>query len=1062
MSSLKPIFTVNPGTNFTAINGFPDLNTLPTWSIEINFTVAVTKSWSGLLGNMRNTKLTNFNNANTKPNGPYITDKDRGWGLWIGGIVNDSKTIHWSGASDSSDLLNLEKIQPDISYKLVITKSNNTTLLFTLTNTKTNVVTTQTITFIPIVTVGDTWVGNWEYHKTEVFNGSVASIVVSGSGPVADRCDWRSNTTCIFRDYNGNNESGCVAPDPVFNYLGLNSYDTTGLGNWLTTLYNRDGGNATVKAALKSEKYNVYDYYNRCKDYAGYEFLKALNFSNPLLYCNETLKPNTECMIMEGSFFTNKGLVDNISITNTGDKVYIKFDSPFTKMVTAKGEARYYEGPVSNYKPCNWTTYSPQTTAGAYVIRKATGTECPTYCNETLKPNTECMIMEGSAMGSKGLVDNISVTNTGEKVYIKFDSPYTKMVTANGEAKYYEGPISNYKPCNWSTYTLQTLKGAYVIRVGTGSECPAIIAPAVVPAVVTTLPAVVSLPVSSYSLSSVGMWAGEVANEYTCVNEPTRNSTGSNGDYNRYCIFNNENDAKKYCDSDLTCKGYIANSANNMFTVTKKPVTNTSANGSFFIKNTVSTPSATRTWNVQWRASGDKSFILFLGPIFNSQSKQAFHFNIRTNTTIINTYDGSTWYSPHVEINTLHQAARPIDLKVTFNTTNGFTLEYKNQIIATIPNRFNILNANDLNIQVTDSIGIIVTESTPAPAPAPAMTFNKLDKTNCVYARISTPGQSGSNFKYLGDFDTFEQCAVSPNIDINVKAITHHGINSGGFSRQCYSINDNNTQISNQSDTTCGILRTSAPVPAPAPAPISLNNIDIGGVTMRPAPAPAPTVVLTLGGTISTFGEGSERRNTFITDLATTLGIKKSQIVIKSMKEGSVILEIEFLQDANSSVSPAQAIAQLKDASVSGKLKTLGVETLNIGATGPVSGPVASPFVQSTVSQLTTPVAGTNTYASDYLNLVGNLKLRGSSMVDGNLIVNNNGTQVAGISNTGDLMLKGGIVFGDSASNAWRLSADGNNFLIQKSGEQGLSVTSKGVVTPSPTLNINAWTFPKF
>jgi hypothetical protein len=97
----------------------------------------------------------------------------------------------------------------------------------------------------------------------------------------------------------------------------------------------------------------------------------------------------------------------------------------------------------------------------------------PTYCNETLKPNTECMIMEGPAMGVKGLVDNISVTNTGEKVYIKFDSPYTKMVTASGEAKYYQGPISDYKPCNWSTYTPQTQQGAYVIRVGSGSECSA-------------------------------------------------------------------------------------------------------------------------------------------------------------------------------------------------------------------------------------------------------------------------------------------------------------------------------------------------------------------------------------------------------------------------------------------------------------------------------------------------------------------------------------------------------------------------------------------------------------
>lgn len=161
--SLTPIFNLNPGTNFSAINGFPDLNTLPTWSIEINFTLnkaIYLKRWSALLGNMHNTKLINFNNSNTKPNGPYITHKGRGWGLWIGGVQGDGTTIHWPGASDSDDISNLEKIKIGIPYKLVITKSNNTTLLFTLTNTKTNVVTTQTITFIPMVTVGDTWVGN--------------------------------------------------------------------------------------------------------------------------------------------------------------------------------------------------------------------------------------------------------------------------------------------------------------------------------------------------------------------------------------------------------------------------------------------------------------------------------------------------------------------------------------------------------------------------------------------------------------------------------------------------------------------------------------------------------------------------------------------------------------------------------------------------------------------------------------------------------------------------------------------------------------------------------------
>ena len=84
-------------------------------------------------------------------------------------------------------------------------------------------------------------------------------------------------------------------------------------------------------------------------------------------------------------------------------------------------------------------------------------------------------------------------------------------------------------------------------------------------------------------------------------------------------------------------------------------------------------------------------------------------------------------------------------------------------------------------------------------------------------------------------------------------------------------------------------------------------------------------------------------------------------------------------------------------------------------------------------------------------------------MVDGNLIINNNnGNQVAGISNNGDLMLRGGIVFGDNPNNAWRLSADGNNFLVQKSGEQGISINSKGVVSTAPTLNTNSWSFPKF
>ena len=89
---------------------------------------------------------------------------------------------------------------------------------------------------------------------------------------------------------------------------------------------------------------------------------------------------------------------------------------------------------------------------------------------------------------------------------------------------------------------------------------------------------------ASASFSTVeesGMWSGEGPNEYTCKNEPTRNATGNNGDYDNYCIFDKESDAQTYCSSDSRCKGYISNQAQDMFTITANPVSNPPANGGF-------------------------------------------------------------------------------------------------------------------------------------------------------------------------------------------------------------------------------------------------------------------------------------------------------------------------------------------------------------------------------------------------------------------------------------------------------------------------------------------------
>ena len=92
-------------------------------------------------------------------------------------------------------------------------------------------------------------------------------------------------------------------------------------------------------------------------------------------------------------------------------------------------------------------------------------------------------------------------------------------------------------------------------------------------------------------------------------------------------------------------------------------------------------------------------------------------------------------------------------------------------------------------------------------------TFTKLDNTNCVYGRIlqgagsSIPG----NYNYLGKFDSYEQCSQFNNIPSSAKAITYHDNTIDGYAKQCYSIDDNNTQVPNINYATCGIVVPNSP-----------------------------------------------------------------------------------------------------------------------------------------------------------------------------------------------------------------------------------------------------------
>ncbi len=135
------------------------------------------------------------------------------------------------------------------------------------------------------------------------------------------------------------------------------------------------------------------------------------------------------------------------------------------------------------------------------------------------------------------------------------------------------------------------------------------------------------------------------------------------------------------------------------------------------------------------------------------------------------------------------------------------------------------------------------------------------------------------------------------------------------------------------------------------------------------------------------------------------------------------------------------------------------------------------PAQQTLVPTITTPAAPvpqTRTRISerpneDYLTLVGNLKLRGDSLVQGNSVVyggnfvvnNAQGNPVAAITNSGDLLLKGNVIFGTDPNSSYVLGAQNDKFAFQKYGQKGFSIDNNGNLVKSESLLMDNWRIPK-
>ena len=96
--------------------------------------------------------------------------------------------------------------------------------------------------------------------------------VAKNSDATRLKCERKDKSYCILKDYTTSEFSGtCAAPtNGQGAYSGLFNYNDNQTVDWLDHLYDRNAGNDPKR----SERENVVDYVNRCKNVAGYEYLK--------------------------------------------------------------------------------------------------------------------------------------------------------------------------------------------------------------------------------------------------------------------------------------------------------------------------------------------------------------------------------------------------------------------------------------------------------------------------------------------------------------------------------------------------------------------------------------------------------------------------------------------------------------------------------------------------------------------------------------------------------------------------------------------------------------------
>ena len=198
-----------------SVSGFPILNQITNWMIDISFTTTTVGVWRGLVGSMRNN-----------------IDTARGWGIW----VSQNNGIHFSTSTETIDSFNGE-VKINVPFNLNITKVGiNVTIK--LTNLLTNYVITNNITVTAAFGIGPVSIGGWPGAPQEPFIGQIGYVIVK---------DIDTSKTLFTT---GGNSVAYVGNDTIFS-AGANDVQWTGK-RWVATGRNSTSTTTATVTAVSS------------------------------------------------------------------------------------------------------------------------------------------------------------------------------------------------------------------------------------------------------------------------------------------------------------------------------------------------------------------------------------------------------------------------------------------------------------------------------------------------------------------------------------------------------------------------------------------------------------------------------------------------------------------------------------------------------------------------------------------------------------------------------------------------------------------------------------------